>query len=130
MTTIATLLADLLIRAATGLIGLALGGWSSARPQSHGASRWAGWRERNRLGRLARPERAWGDGIALGFLGRRLLQSPAEDNVLLLGVQRSGKTSTVVVPTLLSWAGPAVATSTKEELVRLTAEHRGRPAQQ
>jgi type IV secretory pathway TraG/TraD family ATPase VirD4 len=102
MTAVANLLADLLIRTVTGLIALALGGWSSARPQSHGASRWAGWRDRRRLGRLTRPDRAAGDGIALGFLGRYLLQSPAEDNVLLLGVQRSGKTSTVVVPTLLT----------------------------
>jgi type IV secretion system protein VirD4 len=124
MTALANLLADLLIRTVTGLIALALGGWSSARPQSHGASRWAGWRDRRRLGRLSRPEHAAGDGIALGFLGRQLLQSPAEDNLLVLGVQRSGKTSTVVVPTLLTWSGAAIATSTKEELVRLTARHR------
>jgi len=124
MTAVANLIADLLIWAVTGVIGLALGGWKSNRPQSHGASRWAGWRDRRRLGRLARPERAAGDGIALGFLGRKILQSPAEDNVLLLGVQRSGKTSTVVVPTLLTWSGAAIATSTKEELVRLTARHR------
>src|SRR5712692_8498815 len=121
---LATLAADLLVRAVTGLITFALGGWSTSRPQSHGASRWAGWRERSRLGRIATPERAAGDGIVLGFLGRHLLQSPAEDNVLLLGVQRSGKTSTVVVPTLLTWSGAVIATSTKEELVRLTARHR------
>src|SRR5487761_949161 len=90
------------------------------------SSRWAGWRERKRLGRITRPEHAAGDGIALGFLGRRLVQSPAEDNVLPFGVQRSGKTSTVVVPTLLTWSGAAIATSTKEELVRLTACHRTR----
>jgi type IV secretion system protein VirD4 len=124
MTALANLLADLLIRTVTGLIGLVMGGWSSARPQSHGASRWAGWRDRRRLGRLTRPERVAGDGICLGFLGRHLLQSPAEDNLLLLGVQRSGKTSTVVVPTLLTWSGAAIATSTKEELVRLTVRHR------
>jgi type IV secretion system protein VirD4 len=124
VTALATLLADLLVRAVTGLIGLVLGGWSSTRPQSHGASRWAGWRERGRLGRITTPERAASDGIVLGFLGRHLLQSPAEDNVLLLGVQRSGKTSTVVVPTLLTWSDAAIATSTKEELVRLTARHR------
>jgi type IV secretion system protein VirD4 len=123
MTTLATFLADLLIRAATGFISIALQGWPHG-PQSHGASRWAGWRERGRLGRLSSPERATGDGIVLGFFGRQLLQAPAEDNVLLLGVQRSGKTSTVVVPTLLTWAGAAIATSTKEELVRLTARHR------
>jgi len=124
MTALATLLADLLINAVTGVIALVLSGLSSVRPQSHGSSRWAGWRERKRLGRITRPERAAGDGIVLGFLGRHLLQSPAEDNVLLLGVQRSGKTSTVVVPTLLTWSGAAIATSTKEELVRLTARHR------
>jgi type IV secretory pathway TraG/TraD family ATPase VirD4 len=124
MTALANLAADLLIRGATWLVGLALGGWSSTRPHSHGSSRWAGWGERRRLGRITRPEHAAGDGIALGFLGRNLLQSPAEDNVLLFGVQRSGKTSTVVVPTLLTWSGAAIATSTKEELVRLTARHR------
>jgi type IV secretory pathway TraG/TraD family ATPase VirD4 len=62
----------------------------------------------------------------LGFLNGRAIESPAEDNVLLLGVQRSGKTSTVVVPTLLSWSGAAIATSTKEELVNLTLDRRSR----
>jgi type IV secretory pathway TraG/TraD family ATPase VirD4 len=124
MTAISTLLADALIRLVLGAISLALSGGRQGRPQSHGSSRWAGWRDRASLGRFSHPERAAGDGIALGFLGPQLLQSPAEDNVLLLGVQRSGKTSTVVVPTLLTWSGAAVATSTKEELVRLTAEHR------
>ena len=66
----------------------------------------------------------FGDGIVLGWHRNRLVQSPAEDNVILFGVQRSGKTSTVVVPTLLAWRGSAVATSTKEELVSLTAAHR------
>ncbi len=124
MSALATLVADLLIRAVMGAVSLALNGWPAARPQSHGSSRWAGRRDRNQLGRTSTPERAAGDGIVLGFLGREFLQSPAEDNVLLLGVQRSGKTSTVVVPTLLTWSGSAVATSTKEELVRLAARHR------
>src|SRR5258708_37091187 len=93
-------------------------------PVSHGSSRWATRRDRKHLGVLSRPERPSGTGIVLGLLGRQLLQSPAEDNVLLLGVQRSGKTSTVVVPTLLSWSGSVIATSSKEELVRLTARHR------
>ena len=124
MTALTNLIADLLISAVTGLVDIALRGFARSQPQSHGASRWAGRWDRRSLGRRSRPERAAGDGVALGFLGRRLLQSPAEDNVLLLGVQRSGKTSTVVVPTLLTWSGTAVATSTKEELVRLTAAHR------
>lgn len=126
MTELVTLLADVLMRSVTGLISYALGGWSSDQPKSHGSSRWAARRDRKHLGVLNPPDRPSGDGIVLGFLGRDLLQSPAEDNVLLLGVQRSGKTSTVVVPTLLTWSGSAVATSTKEELVRLTARQRSR----
>jgi type IV secretory pathway TraG/TraD family ATPase VirD4 len=93
-------------------------------PDSHGASRWARSHERRRLGRLSKPASMHGDGIVLGWLGGCLLESPAEDNVILFGVQRSGKTSTVVVPTLLGWRGAVVATSTKEELVALTAHHR------
>jgi type IV secretion system protein VirD4 len=101
-------------------------GWlfGSSTPQSHGTSRWARRREQRDLGRLTAPSDLHGDGIVLGWHQGRLLQSPAEDNVLLLGVQRSGKTSTVVVPTLLGWKGAIVATSTKEELVLLTAAHR------
>ena len=96
----------------------------TASPESHGASRWARSVDARHLGRRAAPDRMHPDGIVLGWQGRRLLESPREDNVLLFGVQRSGKTSTIVVPTLLGWHGAAVATSTKEELVRLTAGHR------
>src|SRR5258706_5475707 len=112
-----------------GLVGLArhlLPAWliGASAPDSHGTSRWARSRERRQLGRIAAAERLYGDGVVLGWHDGRLLQSPAEDNVLLFGVQRSGKTSTVVVPTLLGWRGTVVATSTKEELVTLTAQHR------
>jgi type IV secretion system protein VirD4 len=98
----------------------------SSAPESHGTSRWAQSRERRKLGRQASAEQLHGDGVVLGWHDGRLLQSPAEDNVILFGVQRSGKTSTVVVPTLLAWQGAAVATSTKEELVRLTAHQRAK----
>ncbi|MHB8589206.1 MAG: type IV secretory system conjugative DNA transfer family protein [Candidatus Dormibacteraceae bacterium] len=93
---------------------------------THGDSRWAGRFDRRGLGRRAWASRLKQDGIVLGWLGVRVLQSPSEDNVLVFGVQRSGKTSTVVVPTLLGWRGSVVATSTKEELVRLTGRHRAR----
>jgi type IV secretion system protein VirD4 len=103
-----------------------LPGWlvGSSDRVSHGASSWAQPGQRKLLGRWVAPERLAPDGVVLGWLGRQVLQSPAEDNVLLLGVQRSGKTSSVVVPTLLGWSGAVVATSTKEELVRLSAEQR------
>ncbi len=102
-----------------------LPGWLlPAAPDSHGRSRWAKRRDLRALPMSANAARATGDGIVLGWNECRLLQTPSEDNVLLLGVQRSGKTSAVVVPTLLTWKGAVVATSTKEELVRLTARHR------
>jgi type IV secretory pathway TraG/TraD family ATPase VirD4 len=98
----------------------------SATAHSHGSSRWARSSDLARLGRAPNAGHIAGDGIVLGFLHGRLLQSPAEDNVLLLGVQRSGKTSAIVVPTLLTWSGATVATSTKEELVNLTHDLRKR----
>jgi len=96
-------------------------GWATASRESHGGSRWARPREADLIGRLARPGLSFGDGLVLGWFRGRLLQTPREDNLLLLGVQRSGKTSAVVLPTLLTWQGAVVATSTKEELVRLTS---------
>ena len=118
------LVADLMVAIVQQLLPAWLIG--TGTPNSHGTSRWARFGERKQLGRLASSGRMHGDGIVLGWYGGRLVQSPAEDNVILFGVQRSGKTSTVVAPTLLSWHGATVATSTKEELVKLTAQHRAR----
>ncbi len=44
--------------------------------------------------------------------------------MLVIGPTRSGKTSGLVVPNLLEWQGAAIVTSTKSELVDLTASHR------
>ncbi len=90
------------------------------RPDSHGASRWAKSSELRQL----HADPATVCGAVIGWNGRKLLRLPDEDNLLVFGVQRSGKTSTVVVPSLLTWPGAVVATSTKEELVRLTGRHR------
>ncbi len=122
ITSVLRLVRDLLLE----LVQQLLPSWllNMSPPDSHGTSRWASPSEHSLLGRRAKPDAMHGDGIVLGWRGYRLIQSPAEDNVLLFGVQRSGKTSTVVIPTLLGWDGVAVATSTKEELVALTARHR------
>jgi len=128
MTSPLSLVPSLTWRAALWTARQYLPSWlvGSDSPQSHGSSRWAQSRDRGKLGRSRRPDCLAGDGIVLGFFRGRVVQSPAEDNVLLLGVQRSGKTSSVVVPTLLAWTGAAVATSTKEELVNLTLDQRRR----
>jgi type IV secretion system protein VirD4 len=60
----------------------------------------------------------------VGVHRHRLLTTQPETSVLVIGPTRSGKTSGLVIPNLLEWAGPAIATSTKSELVELTAGHR------
>ena len=65
------------------------------------------------------------DGVFLiGQHGRRLLTTQAETSVLVIGPTRSGKTAGLVIPNLLEWRGPVIATSTKSELVDVTAGHR------
>jgi type IV secretion system protein VirD4 len=83
-------------------------------------SRWATWRDLRPLQvRRARP-----GSLVLGRRGAHLIATEAETSVLVIGPTRSGKTSGLVVPNLLEWAGPAIVTSTKSELVDLTAAHR------
>jgi type IV secretion system protein VirD4 len=83
-------------------------------------SRWATWRDLRPLQvRRARP-----GSLVLGRRGTRLIATEAETSVLVIGPTRSGKTSGLVVPNLLEWSGPAIVTSTKSELVDLTAAHR------
>jgi|HubBroStandDraft_6_1064221.scaffolds.fasta_scaffold00093_18 type IV secretion system protein VirD4 len=60
----------------------------------------------------------------LGRHGHRMLVTQPETSVLVIGPTRSGKTAGLVIPNLLEWDGPAIATSTKSELVDLTAGHR------
>ena len=83
-------------------------------------SRWATWRDLRPLQvRRARP-----GSLVLGRRGASLIATEAETSVLVIGPTRSGKTSGLVVPNLLEWTGAAIVTSTKSELVELTAEHR------
>ncbi|HWF24667.1 MAG TPA: type IV secretory system conjugative DNA transfer family protein [Solirubrobacteraceae bacterium] len=71
--------------------------------RQHGAGPYLGLDDRGQL-RFARPQRA----------------------VLLLGPPRSGKTSAVIIPTVLANAGAAVCTSTKPDLAAATAPARSR----
>jgi type IV secretion system protein VirD4 len=110
---------------AGGLLGLGVLAWDrwlglGRRLDSHGDSSWASGRELRAL--HADPGRV--NGAVVGWHGSDVLRLPDEDNLLVFGVQRAGKTSTVIVPTLLSWPGAVVSTSTKEELVALTGRHR------
>jgi type IV secretion system protein VirD4 len=84
------------------------------------SSRWATWHDLRPL-RVRRPRPGT---LVLGRRGPRLIATEAETSVLVIGPTRSGKTSGLVVPNLLEWQGPAIVTSTKSELVDLTAAHR------
>jgi type IV secretion system protein VirD4 len=83
-------------------------------------SRWATWRDLRPL----QVSHAQPGSLVLGRRGRRLIATERETSLLVIGPTRSGKTSGLVVPNLLDWNGPAIVTSTKSELVDLTAKHR------
>ena len=72
-------------------------------------------------------DRAWhaGGGAYLGVDRRKLpVFSRAGRATLLLGPPRSGKTSGVIVPAVISHTGPVVCTSTKPDLYRATRRPR------
>ena len=85
-----------------------------------------------RLHALRSPAAPAGDGGMLvrpgAYLGvsrdGRVVQARAERAVLLLGPPRSGKSSSVIIPTILSHDGPVVAPSTKPDVMNAT--HRTR----
>ena len=64
--------------------------------------------------------------LVIGRAGARLLSTEGETSVLVVGPTRSGKTTCLVVPNLLEWDGPAIVTSTKSELLTITAARRQR----
>src|ERR1700738_2496143 len=66
-----------------------------------------------------------GHGLEQGANGG--LWTGPEHHALVIGPPRSGKTSSIVIPTLALHRGPAVATSTKPDLLHVTAWRRAHP---
>jgi type IV secretion system protein VirD4 len=98
------------------------------RPAKHAGAVWAGGRELRLLtvrhpdsGRviLGRTPGMWG----------RLLAAEDCHSVLVFGPTGSWKTSGLVVPGVLEWSGPLLATSVKPDLLRATMAHRARLGQ-
>jgi len=52
--------------------------------------------------------------------------SDRQSAVLVLGVPRSGKTTSVLVPNIMAWPGPVLTTSSKTEIIEQTATARSR----
>ncbi len=82
-------------------------------------------RVRGRRGPRGRIQVDQGSGrLVLGRIGRALLATEARHSVLVLGPTQSGKTSGLVIPALLEWEGPVVATSVKRDLLDATYARR------
>jgi len=98
------------------------------RPAKHAGAVWASGREL-RLLTVGEPEPGRVIlGRTPGAFGRLLA---AEDchSVLVFGPTGSYKTSALVIPEVLEWSGPLVATSVKPDLLRATLAHRARLGQ-
>jgi type IV secretion system protein VirD4 len=57
---------------------------------------------------------------------RQTIASTLRHSLLLFGPTLSGKTVSFVIPTVLRWRGPVIATSSKVDLLRATLERRQR----
>jgi type IV secretion system protein VirD4 len=98
------------------------------RPAKHAGALWASGREL-RLLTVREPEPGRVIlGRTPGVFGRLLA---AEDchSVLVFGPTGSYKTSALVIPAVLEWSGPLLATSVKPDLLRATLAHRARLGQ-
>jgi type IV secretion system protein VirD4 len=117
------------------LVGWVVGRWRL--PARHGrvprrqrGARWASlWQLRHLLVVGPRPGRIilgrrdrWRDRL----LGRVLLAVESCHSVLAFGPPGSYKTHALVIPAILEWAGPLVATSIKPDVLRATLAHRAR----
>jgi type IV secretory pathway TraG/TraD family ATPase VirD4 len=73
------------------------------------------------LARIHAVSRAAGDGIYLGGDLTKPVWAAAERAALVLGPPRSGKTTSIIIPAVLAATGPVVSTSTKPDVMRMTA---------
>jgi hypothetical protein len=71
-----------------------------------------------RLHRHERPYLGWSRARTHRW---RLAAGTSEDSIGVVGPPRVGKTMGVIIPQLLLWAGPAISTSTKPDVLRATA---------
>jgi type IV secretion system protein VirD4 len=90
-----------------------------------GSATWASPRELRPL-RVRRPESG---RVILGRtsgLGGRLLAGEDCHSVLVFGPPDSFKTTGLVIPAILEWTGPVLATSVKPDVIKATRGHRER----
>ncbi len=97
--------------------------WRARQPgnvTTYGSARWATHKDIRDAGLLV------DGGVAIGRVGRHDLRHDGPEHVMAFAPTRSGKGVGLVVPTLLSWTGPAVVHDIKGENWQLTAGWRSR----
>jgi type IV secretion system protein VirD4 len=126
-----------------GLAAAALGLLLLARDRAPGGrqtDRGAHWASRRELAVLRETGRAAGTQssteaqrsgqsagrLALGYHGRSLLRAEQRHALVAFGPPQSGKSAGLVIPALLEWQGPAVASSIKTDLLGATLARRRR----
>jgi type IV secretion system protein VirD4 len=120
---IAATVTIIVIGARMQLVGMSHDRFRQFLPSARRVVRMGRWARSVDLRSLrGRPGR--GGVFLVGQHGGRPLVTMPETSVLIIGPTRSGKTAGLVTPNLLDWDGPAIATSTKSELVDLTAGQR------
>jgi type IV secretion system protein VirD4 len=105
-----------------GLIGSRTSGALAPRLAGGGGARWAGSGELRPLRILGRSGRH--GRLVLGRRGSRLLYAEQRHALVAFGPPQSGKSAGIAIPALLEWAGPAVASSIKTDLLRATVDRR------
>jgi type IV secretion system protein VirD4 len=88
-----------------------------------GGARWARGGELRRLRRRG-GQPACGTRVTLGRQGGRRLYAEERHALIAFGPPQSGKSAGLAVPALLEWAGPAVASSIKTDLLSVTLARR------
>lgn len=93
--------------------------WDFNKPQHKGKSKFAGTFE-------LLNSNLKGNGIVFGKAKSQILVKPPniEGNVLLVGAPGTGKSSAVIIPSLLNWEGSALCFDIKGEISRITKEKR------
>jgi type IV secretion system protein VirD4 len=79
-------------------------------------ARWASRHDLKRL-RVNGPERG---RVIVGRYQRQLVASEPRTSLLVIAPSQSAKTTSLVVPAILQWDGPVLATSIKGDLVQDT----------
>lgn len=113
------------------LIGLAgaatlMAGRAGLRLRSGGAGQGARWARTPELRRLrgGGARHAGAGRLVLGRHGGRLLCAEQRHALVAFGPPQSGKSAGIAIPALLEWAGPAVASSIKTDLLSATLARR------